>query len=369
MTEYFSQNFEQKSDHNEDEKSYSTKRHSLLFKLVMDQQQAPPHWIKKKLERYHSDKEAGLAVEEILPVRLRDIGMKGRIQILSEVGKYVVHVGQTHTSSDLVTDYLSPHITASQKAIEKLIVQGKISEIFIEAQFEGNDLQDASLARFRNMELTRNFATMFPSLMSFLASITEYGGSNIDQFVIKKKIDAFLQKCIEEGWEEEKIKAEVMLKTLSYGDLIIDPYKELGAAGILRAEGTLKTHPAEDKEAHAEGITSVRRVKQLRKEILEEYISDQESKKIFELQEDLRIAEEACQLLNDSERESVAIRKIVESPYFAQNKLAYLIYGAAHDFYTAVNKYNQQNPDKKLGLIYITNTNNFVKYGAKKKIA
>lgn len=348
------------SDATKDKKFPASTRYNQTFRFVMDHIGGTSlNWVRKKIVRHRASKEADRVLEALLPIRLKDIGMKAMLQIPSTTGKYIIHVGQIHSESDASRDYLSPETAISQQAIERLIIEGNIPEVFEEGVFEDTDHINAGLERIRNIELTRDFVKLLPSILDQVAEHQEDRQFSIYKYAFRRRIEAFRQKCIEEGWEKEQVMADEALKTLSIEDMIIDPYKEVGGARIAQAKGKVKIYAAEEREAHSKGNDLARTIRLLRNEIFEEFVKDPNNPKIPELKKQFDKATEDFRIFDHSERERIAIQKVVQHPSFASNNVAYLVYGAAHDFSVAVRAYNQEHQANQIGLIYMSDTDTF----------
>lgn len=321
----------------------------------------PFDWIRGKIKEYRSSQETQRLLQEVLPVDIRKIGMEGVVQLPSSNGKYIVHIGQIHSTSDAAVDSFIPDIETSQRTIEKFLTGGQVHEVFLEGQVSDTQEEDAILENIRNIPLTRDFIL---NVNMFVSQIAKHIGDRKlgrYRYVLRKKIDDYSEKCKQEGWKAERDMLGNVLDTLSIADKISNPYVEIGATGILRAQGSLKTYPAEEKDsAYSHAIQLLQEVNTLRSQLIEKTFDPaRDNNELQEMKERLNKLQHELIIYDHSEREAGTIRTVTQHPDFKDNKVTYLIYGASHNFSQALQDHNAQDPDNARGLIYITDKETF----------
>lgn len=119
-----------------------------------------------------------------------------------------------------------------------------------------------------------------------------------------------------------------------------------GAILKMFLDGKATIKPTEDKDANRKAVAIVRKARNTFGDRKEEDLNTEEENK---LAEEL-IKERTKYAFRD--REDIAVKRITSEQQL--NDLTLLVFGNAHDFSNALNTYNGNNPQRRLGLIKLS---------------
>lgn len=323
-----------------------------------------------------------------------------KMEIGNESGEYVVVVRQTHHTSDMLARitgqdeilesqkniyiFLNSIISSSEDAEITLYDEGTYAE-----SMETYEFLEKTVKRINNLPPT---IETVEALIRLQWAISDYGEGiriNLHGIVNKKMADTleYIQNdpdALEQAQAvytkefENKKSAYTLTDDLdSFDDSsdVIEAYKNKienvfvddfyldyskfskeeralahGATEKLFFEGKLNIRPAESKWLNNDGFGVIHRLDDLIDQLRE---ADSEDAKKF-IREQISQTKGVYDEHIYDRREDFAIRQITSQMDQDGTRLNFLVYGADHEFKDNVEKWNEENPDKKIGLITLS---------------
>lgn len=291
-------------------------------------------------------------------------------QVKNSKGRYIVHIGQIHREPDpesVVTD--SEKVARTQKNIENILEKGKFEAIFVEGVCEENK---EIFEYFREVKETmfdpippdskawQELATNYYQVKEIIEGTKAESLLVVLNYIMIEKIKIFenyfaanpLQMSPEEqdlfskGYETSKAVEELIFVS-QFEDKNF--YSSLGAGLKVFIDGKAEIYPAETIEENLQAFGTLdeyQRVFQLMGKT-------HHPKSVTGVQNELAKESGNFEKQTMTDREEVALELISQHPSFPAIGNFALVYGAAHDFSQEVEKFNLENPDQSIGLIYL----------------
>lgn len=318
----------------------------MLAPFVFDQKAE-----KISKEQKPATQEEIIGIERATGVSLKDLennGFRVTLDVKSNSGRYMIHIGQTHSGGEKVSKETKEEVVGSQKAIEKnlkILLKGNRCEsrIWLEGNTEGKVVENY-IAQFRSeIKALKDSPSFKERSRELLKKELEKMGSDPEITVIPKYIyeQEVGDKVLDDGTTAPKSSSEQD----SQGN---DIYYHLGAPFKMMLDGTVEVESAEDPEAINAATAASNSFYEMQNE-LNSNPALKENKEFIE--SFLKKKAEKDRIVLEA-REDIAIKKTMGNLGSGAMKHRILVFGDAHEFKNNVIDSNEKIPaEQRFGLI------------------